>query len=168
MNDVIAMVEESANSFATYRWIQHQRRHFSRRGWYTSPILRMFSLRSFSEKARSLFKPKRMLSPSRRYAAYPRCKRCCSSAVAIVDFPDADRPVNQIVKPCCFRKEFLSCRDSDGCHVMLLSSVSAQELQGLLLPLNRVKGQSTLTYVAMRYDFLMKPLFGKKGSYGRL
>ena len=52
----------------------------------TSPILRMFSLRDFSSNPRSLFNPKRTLSPSRRYENLCRCKRCCSSAHAIVDY----------------------------------------------------------------------------------
>lgn len=47
MNEVIAMLPESAKSLAT------------------SPIRRMFSLRSASEKPRSLLRPKRMLSPVR-------------------------------------------------------------------------------------------------------
>lgn len=38
----------------------------------------------------------------------------------MVDFPDADRPVNQIVKPFCLRKPLRSARESDGCQVMLL------------------------------------------------
>ena len=48
MKEVMAMVEASAKSLAT------------------SPMRRMFSLRSFSLKPRSLFRPKRTLSPSRR------------------------------------------------------------------------------------------------------
>lgn len=86
----------------------------------TSEMRRMFSLRSFSEKPRSLFRPKRTLSPSRRYAASPRCRRCCSRAVATVDLPEADRPVNQMVKPFCLRKDSRSVRERDGCQVMLL------------------------------------------------
>lgn len=86
----------------------------------TSAIRRMFSLRSFSLKPRSLFRPKRTLSPSRRYDARPRCSRCCSSAVATVDLPDADRPVNQMVMPRWPRVSLRSRRESDGCHVMLL------------------------------------------------
>ena len=82
---------------------------------------RMFSLRSFSEKPRSLFRPNRTLSPSNRYEASPRCSRCCSSAVATVDLPDADRPVNQMVNPRWPRSVLRSCRESDGCQVMLLS-----------------------------------------------
>ena len=82
----------------------------------------MFSFRSLSEKPRSLFSPNRTLSPSRRYAARPRCKRCCSSAVAIVDLPEAERPVNQIVKPLWPRSSLRSCRDRDGCHVTFLSN----------------------------------------------
>ena len=38
----------------------------------------------------------------------------------MVDLPDADRPVNQIVKPGCLRSEVRSARDSDACQVMLL------------------------------------------------
>lgn len=48
------------------------------------------------------------------------CKRCCSRAVATVDFPDADKPVNQMVKPRWPRNWLRSCRESDGCQVMLL------------------------------------------------
>jgi hypothetical protein len=40
----------------------------------------------------------------------------------MVDFPDAESPVNQIVNPRCFRSSFLSCRESEGCHVMFLGS----------------------------------------------
>ena len=82
---------------------------------------RMFSLRSFSEKPRSLFRPNRTLSPSNRYEASPRCSRCCSSAVATVDLPEADRPVNQMVNPRWPRSVLRSWRESDGCQVMLLS-----------------------------------------------
>lgn len=40
--------------------------------------------------------------------------------MAIVDFPEADRPVNQRVKPVCLRKAIRSLRERDACHVMLL------------------------------------------------
>lgn len=96
------------------------KRRSRKKGKHTSPIRRMFSVRSLSEKPRSLFRPKRTLSPSRRYAASPRCRRCCSSAVATVDFPEADRPVNQSVKPFCLRRSLRSARERDGCQVMLL------------------------------------------------
>jgi hypothetical protein len=86
----------------------------------TSAIRLMFSLRLFSSKPRSLLSPKRTLSPSRRYAASPRCSRCCSSAVAIVDLPDAESPVNQMVNPRCLRSVLRSLRESDACQVMLL------------------------------------------------
>lgn len=92
----------------------------------TSAIRLMFSFRLFSSKPRSLLRPKRTLSPSRRYAARPRCSRCCSSAVAMVDLPEAERPVNQMVKPRCLRNVLRSLRERDGCQVMLLSSVSAR------------------------------------------
>ena len=55
----------------------------------TSPMRRMFSVRDFSSKPRSLLSPNRMLSPSRRYVNLHRCRRCCSSAQAIVDCPRA-------------------------------------------------------------------------------
>jgi hypothetical protein len=42
----------------------------------------------------------------------------------MVDLPDAERPVNQIVKPFCLRKPLRSARERDGCHVMLLWFVS--------------------------------------------
>ncbi len=68
------MVEESANSLATWEeasilwpsslldggWGQ------GKSGQCTSAMRLMFSLRSFSEKPRSLFSPNRTLSPSRR------------------------------------------------------------------------------------------------------
>jgi hypothetical protein len=38
----------------------------------------------------------------------------------MVDFPDAERPVNQIVNPRCFRNSLRSCRERDGCQVILL------------------------------------------------
>ena len=90
---------------------------------HTSAIRLIFSFRSFSENPKSLFKPNRTLSPSNLYAASPRCSRCCSSAVAIVDFPEAERPVNQIVKPRCFRSSLRSWREREGCQVMLLCSL---------------------------------------------
>lgn len=122
------MVEESAKSFATYFSIPlalvfSLPLHMLNcpRSWrHTSAIRLMFSFRSFSENPRSLFSPKRTLSPSNLYAATPVCRRCCSSAVATVDFPDAERPVNQIVKPRCLRNSLRSWREREGCQVMLL------------------------------------------------
>lgn len=38
----------------------------------------------------------------------------------MVDLPDAERPVNQMVKPFCLRNSLRSARERDGCHVMLL------------------------------------------------
>jgi hypothetical protein len=90
---------------------------------HTSAIRLIFSLRSVSENPKSLLSPNRTLSPSKRYAAKPKCNRCCSSAVAIVDFPDAERPVNQTVKPRCLRRSLRSFRERDGCQVMLLCHV---------------------------------------------
>ena len=39
----------------------------------------------------------------------------------MVDFPDAERPVNQMVKPGCLRYLFRSSREREGCQVMLLA-----------------------------------------------
>jgi hypothetical protein len=52
--------------------------------------------------------------------ARPRWRRCCSNAVAIVDLPDADRPVNHTVQPFCLRSSLRSLRVRPACHVMLL------------------------------------------------
>jgi hypothetical protein len=71
------MVEESAKSLATYSrrcWVcvsngmtkRASLQELSGRGRLTSEMRRMFSLRSFSEKPKSLFRPNRTLSPSRR------------------------------------------------------------------------------------------------------
>ena len=38
----------------------------------------------------------------------------------MVDFPDAERPVNQMVKPGCLRNVLRSAREREGCQVMLL------------------------------------------------
>jgi hypothetical protein len=129
MKDVMAIVDESAKSFATCKGICQLANSLA--GVFcakcrTSAILRMFSFRSFSLNPRSLFSPNRTLSPSRRYAANPRWRRCCSSAVAMVDLPDADSPVNQMVKPFCLRYVLRSSRESDGCHVMLLFRLSVR------------------------------------------
>ena len=88
---------------------------------HTSAILLIFSPRSLSLNPKSLFNPNLTLSPSSLYAARPRCSRCCSSAVAMVDFPEADRPVNQRVKPFWLRSVQRSgCVRVEECHVMLL------------------------------------------------
>ena len=65
----------------------------------TSPILRMFSLRDFSSNPRSLLSPKRMLSPSSRYVNLWRCRRCCSSAQAIVDCTCTPHPAAPTCPP---------------------------------------------------------------------
>jgi hypothetical protein len=95
----------------------------------TSPILRIFSLRDFSSNPRSLFSPKRMLSPSNLYVNLCRWSKCCSRAHAIVDYenirshdikpyacptlPLALSPVNQIVIPFCCRRSTLSSKLTD-------------------------------------------------------
>ena len=64
--------------------------------------------------------------------------RCCSRAVATVDLPEADSPVNQTVKPRWPRNWFRSCRVSDGCQVILLaplvSHACERECASLSLP----------------------------------
>ena len=62
----------------------------------TSPIRRMFSMRSVSEKVRPLFSPKRTLSPSNKYVCLLNSLSFNSTALAIVDFPEPLKPVNQI------------------------------------------------------------------------
>lgn len=37
-----------------------------------------------------------------------------------MDLPEADSPVNQMVKPFCLRKDSRSAREREGCQVMLL------------------------------------------------
>jgi len=39
----------------------------------------------------------------------------------MVDLPEAERPVNQIVRPLCLRRMERSVRESEGCHVMLVA-----------------------------------------------
>jgi hypothetical protein len=50
----------------------------------------------------------------------PRCSRCCSSAVAMVDLPEAESPVSQMVRPGWARRAKRAWRESEGCQVMLL------------------------------------------------
>ena len=56
----------------------------------------------------------------------------------MVDFPDADSPVNQMVNPRCLRSSLRSRRDSEACHVMLLRRDQYQgpieEAETLTLP----------------------------------
>jgi hypothetical protein len=47
--------------------------------------------------------------------------------VATVDLPDAERPVNQMVKPRWERRLKRSERDREGCQVMLLYHKSYQQ-----------------------------------------
>src|SRR5690606_15666354 len=58
--------------------------------------------------------------PSSLYAFTPLCSKCCSRAVAMVLFPDALRPVSQMVRPCWPVYELRSSRVRPGCHVMFL------------------------------------------------
>lgn len=50
----------------------------------------------------------------------PWWRRCCSRAVAIVDLPDAERPVSQIVRPDWLVYVERSLRVRVGCQVMFL------------------------------------------------
>ena len=46
-----------------------------------------------------------------------------------MDFPEADRPVSQIVKPCCFLRVLRSLRErAASCQVMFLAFVLASEV----------------------------------------
>lgn len=38
----------------------------------------------------------------------------------MVDFPEAESPVNQMVRPRCLRRVVRSARVREGCHVMFL------------------------------------------------
>src|ERR1700759_3276823 len=104
MKLTMAIVDESANSLDT------------------SDTLRIFSFLSLGEKPRSELRPNRTLSPSRRYALRLRSfRRYCSSAEAMVDLPEAERPVSQTVKPRCLRiSERAGCGSVEWCHVMFL------------------------------------------------
>lgn len=48
----------------------------------------------------------------------------------MVDLPEAERPVNQTVQPCCLRRVLRSERESDGCQVMLLGDVLSESMVG--------------------------------------
>lgn len=60
-----------------------------------SPIRRMFSRRSSSEKPRLDDRPWRTLSPSNTKVRQPSWCSCSSTACASVDVPAPDNPVNQ-------------------------------------------------------------------------
>lgn len=51
----------------------------------------------------------------------------------MVDFPDAESPVNQIVKPRCLRRVVRSARVREGCQVIFLRGVSIIYLWLILL-----------------------------------
>lgn len=61
----------------------------------------------------------------------------------MVDLPEAERPVNQSVRPVCLRRELRSARLREGCQVMLLLYVLLFNLQG-----GKVLGVS-VSYVAL-------------------
>ena len=60
----------------------------------TSPIRRIFSIRSASVKPRSLFSPWRTLSPSSRKVCRFINASFFSTALAMVDLPEPESPVN--------------------------------------------------------------------------
>jgi len=47
----------------------------------------------------------------------------------MVDLPEAERPVNQMVAPCCLRSSLRSLRVRPACQVMLLYVNSRQQLK---------------------------------------
>jgi hypothetical protein len=49
----------------------------------------------------------------------------------MVDFPDAERPVNQTVAPFCLRRSVRSSRVRPACQVMLLSRLLGFALDSL-------------------------------------
>lgn len=48
----------------------------------------------------------------------------------MVDLPEAESPVSQIVKPFWPRRPKRSCLESDGCQVMLLELLSVGDCDG--------------------------------------
>lgn len=92
----------------------------SRKSRATSPTRRIFSSRSAMEKPRSQHKPCRTLSPSRIKVRTRRACSLSSSALASVDFPDPEKPVNQMIRarwPC---STSLSPRETAACCQMRL------------------------------------------------
>jgi hypothetical protein len=57
----------------------------------------MFSLLSSWEKLKSLLMPIRVLSPSKTYDLNPKLCKQLSNSEAMLDLPEADKPVSQIV-----------------------------------------------------------------------
>ena len=74
---------------------------FSWKSFAVSPTRRIFSVLSSDEKPKSLQRPWRTLSPSRTITWHPMSKSSRESALAIVDFPDPESPVNQRIAPLC-------------------------------------------------------------------
>lgn len=65
----------------------------------------------------------------------------------MVDLPEAERPVNQRVKPCCLRRVLRSCVVTvDECHVMFLGG--GEWGGGALWAMGR------RTYVAITVDIM--------------
>lgn len=91
----------------------------------TSPTRRMFSSRSLGEKPRSLFRPKRTLSPSRRNARFLRCSSSSSRAHARVDLPDAAGTRRRFVRQLA-RLDTVAV-ESFGCHLSVLRGCTARE-----------------------------------------
>ena len=66
-----------------------------------SAARRLDSERSSAEKLRSLLMPRRICTPSKTWVAQPSSQRRCSSAYAMVLFPDRGNPVSQTVEAGC-------------------------------------------------------------------
>ena len=64
----------------------------------------------------------------------------------MVDFPLAESPVNQIVRPRCLRRALRSGRVREGCHVILLCGGSGVNE---VTKLRRVVRKGERTYVAI-------------------
>src|SRR5690606_27272441 len=67
----------------------------------TSPILRIFSVRSSGENPRFLFKPCLILSPSKIYVLMPHLCNLFSISTHSDDFPAPDNPVNHKMALLC-------------------------------------------------------------------
>ena len=80
-----------------------------------SPIRRIFSLRSSSEKPSWEDKLHLTLSPSSTSVRQPRWCSCSPTACASVDFPAPNRPVNQSTKDLCPFIASRSCQVTNAC-----------------------------------------------------
>ena len=116
-----------------------------------------------------------MYVPSSRYAVTPLRSRCCSSAVATVDLPDADSPVSHSVSPCWPLRLLRSSRVRPSCQVIFLRRrVQLRDLAG------RRGGSTNVAIIATEGGFFLLLLvilfsvrrargsrFGADGTTGR-